>query len=90
MNVHDLRCWPPRWQRPSSPSDAVTSDERGILIGTRWDRQTQSLALIMEDGGVRHTAVLEDKVRVLSQLSLLLDWHIGRPIAKIGSLEIAL
>jgi hypothetical protein len=44
----------------------------------------------MENGGDRHTAVLEDKVRVLSKLSLLLDWHIGRPIAKIGSLEIAL
>jgi hypothetical protein len=90
MKVHDLTCWPPRWQRLSSPSDAVTSDERGILIGTRWDHKTQSLALIMEDGGDRHTAVLEDKVRVLSKLSLLLDWHIGRPIAKIGSLEIAL
>jgi hypothetical protein len=90
MNVHDLTCWPPRWQRSSSLSDAVTSDERGILIGTRWDHKTQSLALIMEDGGDRHTAVLEDKVGVLSKLSLLLDWHIGRPIAKIGSLEIAL
>jgi hypothetical protein len=44
----------------------------------------------MEDDGDRHTAVLEDKVRVLSKLSLLLDWHIGRAIAKIGSLEIAL
>ena len=90
MNVHDLTCWPPRWQRPSSPSDAVPSDERGILIGTRWDHKTQSLALIIEDGADRHTAVLEDKVGVLSKLSLLLDWHIGRPIAKIGSLEIAL
>lgn len=90
MNVHDLRCWPPRWQRPSSPSDAVASDERGILIGTRYDRKTQSLALIMEEGGVRHTAVLEDKVGVLAKLSLLLDWHIGRPIATMGSLEITL
>jgi hypothetical protein len=90
MKVHDLTCWPPRWQRPSSPSDAVTGDERGILIGTRWDDKSQSLALIMEDGGERHTAVLEDKRRVLSKLSLLLDWHIGRPIAKIGSLEIGL
>jgi hypothetical protein len=41
----------------------------------------------MEDGGDRHTAVLEDKVRVLSKLALLLDWQIGRPVAKIGSLE---
>jgi hypothetical protein len=90
MNVRDLTCWPPRWRRASSPSGAVTSDERGILIATRWDPKTQSLALTMEDDGDRHTAVLEDKVRVLSKLSLLLDWHIGRAIAKIGSLEIAL
>lgn len=90
MNVRDLGCWPPRWQRTSRPSDGVIGGERGILIGFRWDHKTQSLALVMEDGGDRHTAVLEDKVRVLSKLSLLLDWHIGRPMAKIGSLEIAL
>ena len=90
MNVRDLPCWPPRWRRASSLSGEVSGGERGILIATRWDHKTQSLALIMEDGGDRHTAVLEDKVRVLSKLSLLLDWHIGRPIAKIGSLEIAL
>jgi hypothetical protein len=87
MNVRDLACWPPRWRSVSSPSGAVTSGERGILIATRWDHKTQSLALIMEDGGNRHTAVLEDKVRVLSKLALLLDWQIGRPVAKIGSLE---
>ena len=90
MNVRDLTCWPPRWRQAASPSGAVSSDERGILIATRWDQKAQSLALIMEDGGDRHTAVLEDKVRVLSKLSLLLDGHIGRPIAKIGSLEVAL
>jgi hypothetical protein len=41
----------------------------------------------MEDGGDRHVAVLDDKVRLLSKLALLLDWHVGRPLAKIGSLE---
>jgi hypothetical protein len=41
----------------------------------------------MEDEGARHVAVLEDKVPVLAKLSLLLDWQIGRPLAKIGSLE---
>jgi hypothetical protein len=87
MNVRDLACWPPRWRRASSPSGAVTSGERGVLIAARWDHKTQSLTLIMEDEGDRHTAVLEDKVRVLSKLSLLLDWQIGRPLAKIGSLE---
>jgi hypothetical protein len=42
----------------------------------------------MEDEGDRHVAVLEDKGRMLSKLALLLDWHIGRPLTKIGSLEI--
>jgi hypothetical protein len=87
MNVRDLTCWPPRWRRASSPSGEVSSGERGILIAARWDHKTQSLALIMEDEGARHVAVLEDKVPVLAKLSLLLDWQIGRPLAKIGSLE---
>lgn len=90
MNVRDLTCWPPRWRRASSPPGEVTSGERGVLIATRWDHQAQSLGLIMEDEEGRHVAVLEDKVRVLSKLSLLLDWHIGRPLAKIGSLEMTL
>lgn len=87
MNVRDLTCWPPRWRRASSPSGEVSGGERGILIAARWDHKTQSLALIMEDEGTRHVAVLEDKVPVLAKLSLLLDWQIGRPLAKIGSLE---
>jgi hypothetical protein len=41
----------------------------------------------MEDGSDRHSAVLEDETSVLTRLSLLLDWQIGRPLAKIGSLE---
>ena len=92
MNVRDLPCWPPRWRRASSPSGEVTSGDRGVLIAARWDHKTQSLALTMEDDGDRHVAVLEDKVqvRVLSKLALLLDWHIGRPLAKIGSLEMTL
>ena len=44
----------------------------------------------MEEGGDRYSAVLEDDGRVLTKLSLLLDWHIGRPLAKIGSLEMTL
>jgi len=90
MNVRDLTCWPPRWRRASGLSGEVPCGERGILIATRWDHKTRSLALIMEDGGDRHTAILEDDVRMLSKLSLLLDWQIGRPLAKIGSLEIVL
>ena len=91
MNVRDLPCWPPRWRRASGVSGEAVSGERRLLIAARWDHKSQSLALFMEeDGGDRHVAVLEDKVRVLSKLCLLLDWHIGRPLAKIGSLEIAL
>jgi hypothetical protein len=90
MHVRELTCWPPKWRRASGPSGEVAGGERGILIGTRWDHKTQSLALVMEDEGDRHVAVLEDKAGVLSKLSLLLDWHIGRPIAKIGGLEMSL
>jgi hypothetical protein len=90
MNVRDLACWPPRWRRTSSQSGEVISGERGVLIAARWDHETQSLGLIMEDDDGRHVAILEDKVRVLSKLALLLDWHIGRPLAKIGSLEMTL
>ena len=90
MTVRDLPCWPPSWRRASDPSGTATLGERGVLIATRWDRKTPSLALIMEDEGDRHVAVLEDKTGVLSKLLLLLDWHIGRPLAKIGSLEMTL
>ena len=87
MKVRDLACWPPKWRRTSGPSGEVISGERGVLIAARWDHKTESLSLVMEDGGDRHVGVLEDKVRVLSTLALLLDWHVGRPLAKIGSLE---
>jgi hypothetical protein len=89
MTVRDLRCWPPKWRRAGGVSAEAVGAERGILIATRWEQKTQSLALVMEDDGDRHYAVLEDKVPVLSKVCLLLDWHIGRSLAKIGSLEIA-
>jgi hypothetical protein len=90
MNVRDLACWPPRWRRLSDPAGEEVRGERGVLIATRWDHRTRSLALTMEDGGARYTAVLADPVQGLSALCLLLDWHIGRPLATIGGLEIAL
>ena len=43
----------------------------------------------MDQATEEWTAVLADTVRVLSTLSLLLDWHIGRPLARIGGLKIA-
>ena len=41
----------------------------------------------MEDAGDRYFAVLRDDAGVLTGLALLLDWHIGRSMAQIGSLE---
>jgi hypothetical protein len=41
----------------------------------------------MEDEGDRHSAVLVDEVGLLTKLYLLLGWYVGRPLAKIGSLE---
>ena len=90
MNVRDLTCWPLRWRQFSGPSGEATGGERGILIAARWDHKTQFLALAMEDEGDRHTAVLEDRGRGLAKLALMLDWQIGRPLAKIGGLEMTL
>jgi hypothetical protein len=87
MNVRDLTCWPPKWRGASNGSSHVVNDERGILTAVRWDLKTRSLTLTREDEGHRHSAVLEDEVRVLTKLYLLLGWHIGRPLAKIASLE---
>lgn len=90
MKVRDLPCWPPQWRPVAGGTGEVGRGERGVLIAARWDYQRPSLSLIMEEGGDRHVADLQDKVRVLSKLSLLLDWHIGRPFARIGDLEIVL
>jgi hypothetical protein len=87
VTVRDLECWPPKWRRDSRVSDHVANGESGILIAVRWNLKNQSLALTMEDDGDRHSAVLEDEVGVLTRLYLLLGWHIGRPLAKVGSLE---
>ncbi len=87
MEVRDLQCWPPKWQGVPRELSHVVHGEDGILIAVRGDLKTPSLALTMEDDGDRYSAVLEDEARVLARLSLLLDWHVGRPLAKIGSLE---
>ncbi|MGH7266326.1 MAG: hypothetical protein ACREMB_15985 [Candidatus Rokuibacteriota bacterium] len=87
MIVRDLQCWPPKWQLASSgPGDAATG-AHGILIAARWDLKIQALTLVMEDDGQRYSAVLRDDVPMLKKLSLLLDWHVGRPLAKIAGLE---
>jgi hypothetical protein len=87
MKVRDLRCWPPKWQGTPRASGHVAHGEEGILIAVRGNLKTESLALTMEDEGDRYSAVLKDEAPVLRRFSLLLDWHVGRPLAKIGSLE---
>ena len=90
MNVRDLSCWPPKWRGASSAPDHVANGKGGILTAVRWDLKTQSLTLTRESEGERHSAVCEGEVRVLTELYLLLGWHVGRPLAKIGSLEMPL
>ena len=88
MIVRDLPCWPPKWRGVPRGTGPVANGEDGILIAVRANLKTPSLTLTMEEGSDRYSAVLEDEGRVLSKLSLLLDWHVGRPLAKIGSLEV--
>lgn len=90
MNVRDLACWPPKWRGASGGSGHVVNGESGILTAARWDIKTQSLTLTRENEGDRQSAVCEGEVSVLTALYLLLGWHIGRPLAKIGSLEMRL
>jgi hypothetical protein len=87
MTVRELRCWPPKWRRVPGGTGPVANGEDGILIAVRCDLRNQSLTLTREDETDRRFAVLEDEMSLLTRLSLLLDWQIGRPLAKIGSLE---
>lgn len=87
MTVRDLACWPPRWRGASSGSGHAANGEGGILTAVRWDLKTRSLTLTRENDGDRHSAVCEGEVKELTELYLLLGWHVGRPLAKIGSLE---
>jgi hypothetical protein len=87
MTVRDLKCWPPKWRGAPPETGPVANGEGGILIAVRCDLKNQSLTLTREDGTDRRSAVLEDEMSVLTKLALLLDWQIGRPLAKIGSVE---
>jgi hypothetical protein len=89
MQVRDLQGWPPKWRGASSVSGHVAHGERGVLIAVHWDLKKQSFTLAMEDEGDRYSAVLEDDARVAKRLYLLLGWHIGRPLASIGRLEMS-
>lgn len=87
MKVRDLPCWPPRWRGASSVAGSVPDGDCGILTAARWDLRSRSLALTMEYEGEPHSAVLEDEVGSLTRLYLMLGWHIGRDLGKIGGLE---
>jgi len=88
MKIRDLNCWPPEWGGGAGASGIVPDGEDGTLTGVRWDLKNPSLAVTMEYEGDRHSAVLRDDVGLLTKVYLMLGWHIGRPLAKVGSLEI--
>ena len=88
MTVRDLPCWPPNWRAATTGASHGANGERGVLIAARGDRAARSLTLTMEDAGDRYVAVLHDDARVLTGLTLLLDWHLGRSLAHIASLEV--
>jgi hypothetical protein len=88
MNVRDLPCWPPTWRAAPGAAARAADGERGTLIAVRWNRENGSAVLTMEDDGDRYFAVLEGEVTVLGKLYRLLGWYIGRPLARIGSLEL--
>jgi hypothetical protein len=90
MIVGDLPCWPPNWRAAATGASHGAKGERGVLIAARGDLGGQSLTLTMEDAGDRYFAVLRDDARVLTRLTLLLGWHIGRSLAQIASLEVRL
>jgi hypothetical protein len=90
MTVRDLPCWPPNWRAASTGVSHGAKGGRGVLIAARGDLTAQSLTLTMEDAGDRYVAVLRDDATVLTGLTLLLDWHVGRSLAQIASLEMRL
>jgi hypothetical protein len=90
MTVRELPCWPPNWRAATTGTSHGAKGERGVLIAVRGDLTAQSLTLTMEDAGDRYVAVLRDDARVLTGLTLLLDWHLGRSVAQIASLEMRL
>jgi hypothetical protein len=66
--VRELECWPPKWRRVLSGTGPVANGEDGILTAVRCDLKDEFLTLTMEDGSDRHSAVLEDKLSVLTKL----------------------
>lgn len=90
MTVRELPCWPPNWRAVTTGASHGARGERGVLMAARVDPTAQSLTLTMEDAGDRYVAVLHDDARVVTGLTRLLDWHLGRSLAQIASLEVRL
>jgi hypothetical protein len=90
MTVRDLSCWPPNWRAVATGASHGAKGERGVLMAAQGDLRAQTLTLTMEDAGDRYVAVLHDDASVVTGLTLLLDWHLGRPLAQIARLEVRL
>jgi hypothetical protein len=90
MTVRDLSCWPPNWRAVTTGASHGARGDRGVLMAARGDLRAQTLTLTMEDAGDRYVAVLHDDPSVVTGLTLLLDWHLGRPLAQIARLEVRL
>ena len=90
MTVRDLPCWPPNWRAVTTGVSHGARGGRGVLTAAREDCQARTVTLTMEDAGDRYVAVLHDDARVVTGLTLLLDWHLGRPLAQIARLEVRL
>ena len=90
MTVRDLPCWPPNWRAVATGASHGAKGGRGVLMAARGDLRAQTLTLTMEDAGDRYVAVLHDDASVVTGLTLLLDWHLGRPLAQIARLEVRL
>ena len=72
------------WSQPWRPGRVRA------FVAARRDRATQSMTLTMEDGGDRYVAARHDDARVVTGLTFLLDWHLGRSLAQIANLEVRL
>lgn len=90
MTVRDLPCWPPNWRAAATGASHGARGDRGVLVAARGDLAAQSLTLTMEDAGDRYVAILHDEARVLTGLTRLLHWHLGRSLVQIASLEVRL
>jgi hypothetical protein len=80
--------WAAQLASRSHRSQPRRQGERGALVAARGDLAAQSLTLTMEDAGDRCVAILHDEARVLTGLTLLLHWHLGRSLVQIASLEV--